>query len=326
MVPTSPPVPAAQRAPLRLVPALLVLAAFASGCSSARPDLPRRPQDRHVMREQGAALIDSLVQAHGGMENWNKVVEMTFRGTDEWKKPYDRLLDPWPVDRASGQNSYRVHEGVGRVAIVTDDGTLTYGLGRTGPWALLRGEPSPNARDERDAAYVVSWHSFLSGLPFRFKESGAVAHYLGRAHRKYRNAAQEFDEVLVTYPPEGDVLPEDWFVVRIDPNTHLMRTVTYTTVGKAGKFFETTCEFADEVDLEGLKIPTRRTCYLSSPVEADLHTWTLADLRFNQVSPETYFERTTATLAPGAAPDSGAADSTLTTPIPAPGAGSPGGG
>ena len=72
------------------------------------------------MRLQGAALIDSLVLAHGGMENWNKLVEMTFRGTDEWKKPYDKVLDPWPVERAAGQNSYRVHEGLGRVAIVTD--------------------------------------------------------------------------------------------------------------------------------------------------------------------------------------------------------------
>ncbi|MGH7724479.1 MAG: hypothetical protein ACREOU_03545 [Candidatus Eiseniibacteriota bacterium] len=310
MVPTSHLVPAATRRARRaaaLFPALLAVAALASGCSSSRPDLPRSPQDRHNMRLQGAALIDSLVLAHGGMENWNKVVEMTFRGTDEWKKPYDKVLNPWPVDRAAGQNSYRVHDGLGRLAIVTDNGTLTYGMGRTGSWALLRGQPSPNPRDERDAAYIVNWHGFLAGVPFRFKEAGAVAHYLGRAHRKFQNAAQEFDEVLVTYPPEGDLLPNDWFVVRMDPITHRMRTLTYTTTGKGGRFFETTCEFGDEVELEGMRIPTRRTCYLSAPVEAGLHTWTLADLRFNQISPDTYFERSTATL-PGA-PDSAAADS-----------------
>lgn len=293
----------------RHVPALVVLALLAGGCSSARPDLPRRPQDRHVMRLKGAALIDTLVAAHGGMASWAKVKEVTFTGTDEWTEPFGKVLNPWPTERATGQNSMRVHEGLGRIEIVTDRGTIAYGYGLLGPWALLRGVPSPEPRDERDAAYLVPWHNFLIGVPFRFKESGAVAHYLGRAHRKYRNTAQEFDEVLVTYPPEGDLYPSDWFVVRIDPITHLMRTMTYTTSGKGGKPFETTCEFADYVDLEGIKIPTKRFCTLTSPLESDLHTWTITDLRFNQVSPESYFERNTAGL-PGA-PAGAAADTSL---------------
>jgi hypothetical protein len=239
-------------------------------------------------------MIDSLVAAHGGMENWNKVVEMTFRGTDDWKGPLDKLLNPWPVERAAGQNSFRVHENLGRIAIVTDRGTLTYGVGKTGPWALLRGEPSPDPKDERTASYVVPWHSFLAGLPWRFKESGAVAHYLGRAHRRYQNSSHEFDEVLVTYPPEADLWPDDWFIVRMDPITHEMRTVTYITTNRASSVFETTCEFSNFVTIEGLKIPTKRVCAVSSPFDNELHTWELADVRFNQVSPDTYFERQSA--------------------------------
>ncbi|MEP7027022.1 MAG: hypothetical protein ABI960_00365 [Candidatus Eisenbacteria bacterium] len=286
---------------------LAVIAASAFGCSSARPALPSKPQDRAVMRERGAAMIDSLVAAHGGMENWNKVVEMTFRGTDDWKGPFDRLLNPWPVERAAGQNSFRMHENLGRIAIVTDRGTLAYGVGKTGPWALLRGEPSPDPKDERTASYVVPWNSFLAGLPWRFKEKGAVAHYLGRAHRRYQNTSLEFDEVLVTYPPESDYWPDDWFIVRMDPATHEMRTLTYTTANRAGAAFETTCEFSDYVTVEGLKIPTRRVCMVSSPVDRDLHTWQLADVRFNQVSPDAYFERQTAGRPLPQSPDSMAA-------------------
>jgi len=270
---------------------LAVLAGLAASCSSARPPLPTKPQARAVMRQQGAAMIDSLVAAHGGMENWNKVVEMTFRGKDEWKAPLDRVLNPWPVESVSGENRFRVHEGLGRIQFVDDRGTLTYGIGKTGPWALLRGNISPEVRDERNASYVVAWHNFLAGVPFRFKEFGAVAHYLGRAHRVYQNQSVEFDEVLVTYPPEGDVWPDDWFVVRIDPTTHELRTMTYTTVNRSSKMFETTCEFGNMVTIEGLKIPTRRVCSVSSPIERDLHTWELADVRFNQVSPDDYFER-----------------------------------
>jgi hypothetical protein len=283
---------------------LVALVAVVSGCSSAKPALPTKPQDRAVMRERGAAMIDSLVAAHGGMENWGKVVEMTFRGTDDWKSPLDKLLNPWPVERAAGQNSFRVHENLGRIAIVTDRGTLTYGEGKTGPWALLRGGPSPDPKDERTASYVVPWHSFLAGLPWRFKESGAVAHYLGRAHRRYQNSSQEFDEVLVTYPPEADLWPDDWFIVRMDPITHEMRTVTYITSNRASSVFETTCEFSNYVTVEGLKIPTRRVCTVTSPFDNELHTWELADLRFNQVSPETYFERQSAGQALPAATDS----------------------
>jgi hypothetical protein len=289
MVPAFPPQSFRHRAGGLALVALV--AALAAGCSSARPALPHKPQERDVMRRQGAAMIDSLVAAHGGMENWNKVVEMTFRGTDEWKGPLARFLNPWPTERAAGQNSLRLHDGRGRIAIVTDRGTLVYGLGQLGPWALLRGEPSPEPKDENSAAYLVGWHDFLVGLPWNFKEHGAVAHYLGRVHRKYQDAAQEVDEVLVTYPPEGDYWPEDWFIVRMDPNTHLMKSLTYTTTGKAPKLFETTCEFSDYLDIEGLRIPTKRVCYTNSPIESNLHTWILADVRFNQVSPDEFFER-----------------------------------
>ena len=270
---------------------LAVLACLAASCSSARPPLPTKPQARDLMRRQGAAMIDSLVAAHGGMEAWNRVVEMTFRGKDDWKAPMDRVLNPWPVESVSGENRFRVHEGLGRIQFVTDRGTLTYGIGKTGPWALLRGEISPDVKDERNASYVVAWYGFLAGLPFRFKEYGAVAHYLGRAHRVYQNQSVEFDEVMVTYPPEGDVWPDDWFIVRMDPATHEMRTLTYTTKNRASGAFETTCEFSNIVTIEGLRIPTKRVCTLTSPIERELHTWELADVRFNQVSDSTYFER-----------------------------------
>lgn len=287
----------------RIRPLVLLLVATAlAGCSSAKPELPQSPQARALMRNQGAALIDSLVAAHGGMEAWSKVTEMTFRGTDEWQGPLAKVLNPWPVERAAGQNSYRVHEGLGRISIATDRGTLTYGIGRTGPWALLRGEPSPDPKDERAASYLVAWHGFLAGVPWRFKESGAVAHYLGQAHRRYKNASQLFDEVLVTYPPEGDLWPDDWFVVRMDPITHEMKSLTYTTSNRASKTFETTCEFDNVVDIEGLKIPTRRTCYVSSPFDRELHVWDLAEVHFNELSPDASFERKGMALPAAATP------------------------
>jgi hypothetical protein len=308
MVPESPRPSSSRRAAVAAV--LAATALVVSGCSSARSELPRSPQERHAMRQQGAAMIDSLVAAHGGMEAWNAVREMAFRSTDEWSGPWARMLNPWPTERAAGEMRFRVHDGWGRAAVVVDEGTLTYGVGPTGPWALLRGAPSPRAQDVQSAGYLVPWHSFMAGWPFRFKESGAVAHYLGRAHRKYANASQEFDEVLVSYPPEGDVWPDDWFVVRMDPNTHEMRTVTYTTSGRSQRFFETTCEFSDYVTLEGIRIPTRRTFFLSSPVEEPLHTWTLADLRINQLSPDEYFERRSGAAQP--APSAGVLDSAAT--------------
>jgi hypothetical protein len=248
---------------------------------------------------------------------------MTFRGTDEWTGQMSRVLNPWPVERASGQNIFRVHETRGRVAIVTDRGTLVYGVGRTGPWALLRGEPSPDPKDERTASYVVAWQGFMAGLPFRFKESGAVAHYLGRHHREYKNASQEFDEVLVTFPPDGDVWPDDWFIVRMDPLTHEMRTVTYTTTNRGFKTFEQTCEFSDFAVIDGVKLPLKRTVSLSSPFETKLHTWDLADVRFTEPSPDDLFERRG--MMPVAAPGDTSAAGASSTATAAPGApGAPG--
>jgi hypothetical protein len=70
-----------------------------------------------------------------------------------------------------------------------------------------------------------------------------------------------------------------------------MRTLTYTTKNRSSGMFETTCEFSNVVNIEGLRIPTKRVCSLTSPIERELHTWELADVRFNQVSPDDYFER-----------------------------------
>ena len=290
MVPR-PSAPSRRFAARALVLGVLAAAIAAGGCSSARPELPRSPQQRHAMRQQGAAMVDSLVAAHGGMEAWNNAREIAFRSTDEWRGPWAKVMNPWPVERAAGEMRYRVHDGLGRAAIVVDEGTLTYGIGRTGPWALLRGTPSPRPNDQANASYVVAWYGFMAGWPWRFKESGAVAHYLGRAHRKYANASQEFDEVLVTYPPEGDVWPDDWFVVRMDPATHEMRTVTFVTSNRSQKLLETTCEFSNWVTIEGMKVATTRRFFLSQPAEDPLHVWTLADLRVNQLSPDDYFER-----------------------------------
>ena len=80
----------------------------------------------------------------------------------------------------------------------------------------------------------------------------------------------------------------------MDPATHEMRTLTYTTKNRSSGMFETTCEFSNIVTIEGLRIPTKRVCYLTSPIERELHTWELADVRFNQVSPDDYFERKSA--------------------------------
>ena len=50
-----------------LVPAaLLLLGAAGSGCSSARSELPRKPQERHAMRLKGTELVGQMVEAHGG--------------------------------------------------------------------------------------------------------------------------------------------------------------------------------------------------------------------------------------------------------------------
>src|SRR5207237_6610763 len=120
----------------------------------------------------GAAVVAQAIKAHGGMENWNKLQEMTFLLTDDWKSPFDKLLNPWPVDRAAGQSSFRLHEGWGRMAIVTDRGTVAYGLGKTGSWALVRGQPSREPKDTRDAEYLIPTYNYLVGVPFRFAEHG----------------------------------------------------------------------------------------------------------------------------------------------------------
>ena len=80
---------------------LAVLACVVASCTSARSPLPSKPQARDLKSRQGAAMIDSLGAAHGGMENRNKVVELTFRGKDEWQAPMDR--ETWFRNRVAAR-------------------------------------------------------------------------------------------------------------------------------------------------------------------------------------------------------------------------------
>src|SRR5439155_24885010 len=116
-----------------------------------------------------------------------------------------------------------------------------------------------------------------------------------------------FAEVLGTFPAEGNVWPDDWFVVRMDPTTHELRTITFTTNNRSNRMFETTCEFSNDVELDGLKIPTHRVFWVTSPFDQELHTWDLADLRFNQLSEDAFFERKGTTLPAASTPPASAA-------------------
>lgn len=278
--------PAPGRSVLAGMALLLLAGGLAAGCQSAREPVPRSPQARHVVRQEGRALVERACGAHGGLERWKKVHDATFAFDDTWSGPVARVVRPWPVPEARGRFAMMPHAGLARLQIATPKGTVTYGLGPQGPWAMRGTRPSQEQDDVSTARTTLPAYMFALQFPFTFLVDDAVLHYMGV---RPAPPAGPVHEVLVTYPWYTGERSRDWYVARFDTTTLRLRSVTYTRSQWGPDMVEYTDDVSGYELVDSLWIPTLHTVRMSWPFRPDLHRWTVRDLRFNQGLDSTAF-------------------------------------
>ncbi len=266
---------------------LLLLAGFlAAGCESARQPVPRSPLSRHVVRQEGRALVERSCAAHGGIERWQKTNDATFAFADLWTGPAGRVVRPWPVPEAKGQFQMLMHAGYGRLQIADKKGTITYGFGKDGAWALRGMRASQDGGDLSTARTTLPAYVFAFQFPFTFLVDDAVMHYMGV---KPAPPGGPVYEVLITYPWYTGERARDWYVARFDTTTLRLRSVTYTRSLWGPASFEYTDDVGGYQQVDSLWIPTQHVVRMSWPFRPDLHKWTVSGIRLNQGLDETAF-------------------------------------
>ena len=153
------------------------------------------------------ALLDRVIVAHGGMDAWVALKDMTFTLT---------VVSLTPQGEVAGArvSLYRLkRHGKARVETVTGDGVLVEGFDGERSWALLHGRRLTEAdRLTRAHFQAVNWWYWM-GIPFKLRDPGVVL----RERPLATFQGKPVHVLEATFAVEG---PTDRFTYYVDPVTY----------------------------------------------------------------------------------------------------------
>ena len=168
--------------------------------------------------EKAVQLADALIEACGGMENWNNTRFLVWRFLGKRYNVWDR----WTGNYRSGS----------RTTI-----TLLNLNDKTGE-AWMHGRKITDA-DELKRVIDYSYNGWINDsywmfLPFKLKDDGVILNYLGQEKTIVGDMAEV---VRVTFDNVG-LTPDNMYHLYLDPETHLIKEWDYyvSTADSAPQF------------------------------------------------------------------------------------------
>lgn len=157
--------------------------------------------------EDVQALRDKVIAAHGGMDAWVTVMDMTFTLTQVSLTPQGEVA-------GARVSLYRLkRHGKARVETVTGDGLLVEGFDGQHPWAMLHGQrlTEPD-RLTRAHFQAVNWWYWM-GIPFKWRDPGTLL----RERETTTFQGKAVRGLEVTFAAAG---PTDRFTYYVDPESY----------------------------------------------------------------------------------------------------------
>ncbi len=157
---------------------------------------------------RGQALLDKVIAAHGGMQAWQSLEDLTFTLT---------LIGfgPQGEEAAASKSLYYLKRpGKARVESITGKGVQVEGFDGEKPWVTVNGKPEAGDEALRGADFqAVNWWYWM-GVPFKLKDPGVILTHKGPV--SFRGKPVEILEA--TFQP-GVGRTSDHFAYSIDPQT-----------------------------------------------------------------------------------------------------------
>lgn len=208
--------------------------------------------------------IEAMVAAHGGMEKWQSVPTISYEHAMTDPSEPD---DPWVTIEVTEQGSRRCYQTWPR-----DNATLGFDGETTWTVGWMRGNPPK---------MMAGISYFFLNLPWITQDDGVILEQVGTA--KLPTQTKDYIIVKMTYDPSTGASPHEYYLLHIDPDTHLLKGVEYT-VTWAGlldafqmppevEFLGPSVKVYNEyADIGGLKITTDYTTYGKDGIVYGLHT------------------------------------------------------
>ncbi|MCP4200713.1 MAG: hypothetical protein GY769_02110 [bacterium] len=235
-----------------------------------------------------ADVIQRTIEAHGGMEAWHRAPTISYEHT--YVNPADPK-DPWVSRETIEQGRRRAYLDWPR-----DNARMAYDGART--WSLNWKRDNPPKFHTHLAYYFLN-------LPWLTQDPGVRLE--GSGTGMIPGDPKEYLTVTMTFAPSTGDTPDDYYVLFIDPETHVMKgteyIVTYAAMldlfglppeaTRVGPFFKVYDEY---VTVDGLTVPARyRTL---SPTGDSYGDHFVRDVSFREP-----FDASRLAMPPGAAID-----------------------
>ncbi len=196
--------------------------------------------------ETSLALIESMAEAHGGLERWRSAPTVSW--TDVWSGP----------DGESGPPSrIIVEQGPRRALIEVGDGMEMAWDGEKA-WGRNWNAPYP------PRFYALLNYYFLN-LPWVAHDPGVVLSEPGTA--RLADDPVDYRTIRMTFEAGVGDTPDDYYVLYIHPETHRLRAneyiVTYRSLLPEGVAHTPPhiLVYDEYASVDGLLVPTRFTVY-----------------------------------------------------------------
>ncbi|MDH3217324.1 MAG: hypothetical protein OEN01_13730 [Candidatus Krumholzibacteria bacterium] len=245
------------RSKIWLLTAIFALLGFANQ-AAADPSGPvyKTPDARKI--------VEKMINAHGGMDRWRSAPTISYEHAMIDPSAPD---DPWVTIEVTEQGSRRCYQTWPRdEAKLGFDGENTWTVG----W--MRGNPPK---------MMAGISYFFLNLPWITQDDGVILEKVGTG--KLPKQTKDYNIVKMTYDPGTGVSPHEYYLLHIDPDTHLLKGVEYTVTWAAlldafemppdveylGPSIKVYNEYAD---VAGLKITTDYTTFGKDGNVYGLHT------------------------------------------------------
>lgn len=226
------------------------------------------------------AFLDRVIAAHGGMEAWVALKDLSFTLTQV-------ALTPQGEVTGARTSLYRLkRHGKGRVETVTGDGLLIEGFDGERPWVTLndRHLTEPDTL-KRAHFHAVNWWYWM-GIPFKMRDPDVIL----RQKEPATFQGKPVQVLEVTYAREG---PTDRFTFHVDPETYRIVLVetelkpgVWPGIGGSGPSWSTWQEYRTAGPFV---MHTKRTFYSNQQLTERRVVAFFGDLRFNTGLPDSLF-------------------------------------
>lgn len=202
-----------------------------TGSKSTTPTLSPSPKIT-----KGMELLDQCISAHGGMDNWNKFVGLSYEVESRGKSLYQ-------ITQLKDRRTYSKSKD--------------FELGSDGKQIWVK--PNADKVPGKSASFYYNLDFYFMAIPFVLKDPGVQVTYMGKATPE----DQAYDLLKISYDTGVGLSAEDLYFLYLDTTTHQLKILTYTVsyFDKTNEKVNTAKKYLDYQSIQGIMMPTKLENY-----------------------------------------------------------------